>query len=207
MSLSKQTDELIRLAVAGNEGALVRLLETLGPTIQQSLKIERQWRTMLEPSDVMQVTYLEVFMEIGRFDPSRGEPFTSWLRKIAENNLRDAIRNLQRLKRPQPSARVHASQRGDASTELLHCLGVASTTPSQFAAVGEREQRLNLILDTLPADYATAIRLYDLGGLPIDQVAERMGRSTGAVHMLRARAHDRLREAMGAESKWFSSIS
>ncbi|MHC5109075.1 MAG: RNA polymerase sigma factor, partial [Planctomycetota bacterium] len=56
---------------------------------------------------------------------------------------------------------------------------------------------LSSALESLPADYETAIRLYDFDGMTIDDVADQMNRSTGAVHMLRARAHDRLRELLG----------
>jgi hypothetical protein len=35
-------------------------------------------------------------------------------------------------------------------------------------------------------------------------VAETLARTHGAVHMLRARAHDRLRESLGAAAGYFS---
>ena len=60
---------------------------------------------------------------------------------------------------------------------------------------------LNAALNTLPADYRTAVRLYDLEGRPVAEVAGTMGRSAGAVHMLRARAHERLRAFLGTPSK------
>lgn len=196
---------LLRRAVGGDDDALASLLAEFGPQVERGLNIGREWRTVLEPADVMQVTYLEAFLQISRFDPDRSEPFVGWLKRIAENNLRDAIRGLQRQKRPQPAARVPVCASADGSGELLAVLGVASTTPSRFAARDERSSRLNVLLDTLPEDYSRAIRFYDLEGLPIAEVARRMSRSAGAVHMLRARAHDCLREALGAESAWFSS--
>ncbi len=201
------TNGLIRQAVAGNEAALSKLLEQHGPEVERTLRIGRGWRSVLEPADVMQVTYLEAFLQISRFDPDRAEPFPAWLTCIAENNLRDAIRGLERQKRPQPSDRVPQSADGDASCELLAILGVATTTPSRYAARDERLDRLNALLDTLPEDYGRVVRLYDLDGIPIGEVAKRMNRSAGAVHMLRARAHERLREVLGAESAWFSSSS
>lgn len=204
MTLDDSSD-LIRRAVSGDDDALAALLEHYGPEVERGLSIGRQWRSVLEPADVMQVTYLEAFQLISRFDPDRSEPFAAWLRQIAENNLRDAIRGLQRQKRPQPSKRVQPVPVGDASCALLATLGVATTTPSRWAAREERETGLHALLDTLPEDYGRVVRLYDLEGLPIADVAERMRRSPGAVHMLRARAHDKLREALGTESAWFTS--
>ena len=59
-------------------------------------------------------------------------------------------------------------------------------------------------LTGLPPDYAAVIRLYDLEGRPIEDVARELRRTPGAVHMLRVRAHDHLRERLGAESHFFT---
>lgn len=45
---------------------------------------------MLSIEDVMQVTYIEVFLHIHEFQPRGDGAFHAWLRRIAENNLRDA---------------------------------------------------------------------------------------------------------------------
>jgi len=199
--------ELLRKAVAGDDDALETLLEQHGPDVERGLRIGREWRSVLEPADVMQVTYLEAFEQIARFDPDRAEPFEAWLRHIAENNLRDAIRGLRRQKRPQPENRIRTVDAGDTSCALLATLGVTVTTPSSLAEGQERQARLHALLDALPDDYGSVIRLYDLEGLSIGDVANRMQRSSGAVHMLRARAHDKLRAILGTESAWFTSSS
>lgn len=202
------TDALIGKAVAGDIDAMTRLLDIHGPDVERALSIGREWRSVLEPADVMQVTYLEAFIQIGRYDPHRAEPFRSWLQRIADNNLRDAIRGLQRRKRPHPAQRLHAAaDDADTTADLLDIIGVTSTTPSRHADRRERTHRLDAALDALPEDYGRAVRLYDLQAMPIDAVAREMGRSTGAIHMLRARAHERLRDLLGSESNWFSTSS
>lgn len=195
-------DARIRAAIEGDADALSGLLSEHGPEIERSLSIGREWRAVLEPADVMQVTYLEAFLEIRRYDPDRAPPFHAWLRRIAENNLRDAIRGLQRRKRPQPSQQVHAAG-ADSTWELYEHLGVTTTTPSRFASAQERVDHLNAALEALPDDYAQVVRLYDLEGLPIAEVAQRMNRSPGALHMLRARAHARLRDRLTTETGLF----
>lgn len=194
----------IRAAIAGDVGAMTELLQQFSPDVERSLSISREWRSVLEPADVMQVTYFEAFLQIARYDPDRSEPFRAWLQRIAENNLRDAIRGLQRQKRPQPANRVGILP-GDASTKLFEELGVTTTTPSRQATQEERSDRLNAALDALPDDYGRVVRLYDLQALPIAEVSRQMNRSSGAVHMLRARAHDRLRQLLGPEMGWFGS--
>lgn len=184
---------LVRAAVSGDADALSTLLERHGPTIERSLQISSVWRPMLEPADVMQVTYLEAFLQIRTFDPERGASFEAWLRRIAENNLRDAVRGLERQKQPQPADRVRPSRLEDSLVGLYNLLGTDSATPSRRMREAETCERLEQSIRTLPERYQQVVRLYDLECLPIEEVATRTGRSPGAVHMLRARAHDRLR--------------
>lgn len=199
------SDSRVQAAVGGDVAAMTALLQECAPEVERSLSIGREWQSVLEPADVMQVTYIEAFLRIGQFDASRADAFAPWLRRIAENNLRDAIRGLQAQKRPQPAARVALTAGADSQDVLLAELGVTTTTPSRHATREERSSRLKAALDALPDDYGQVVRLYDLECLPIAEVAERMGRSAGAVHMLRARAHDRLRPLLGTESAWFGS--
>ena len=71
-------------------------------------------------------------------------------------------------------------------------------------ARGEARSALERGLDALPAPYRRVIEMYDLQARPIDDVASELGRSPGAVYMLRARAHDRLKEQLGTASRYLS---
>jgi RNA polymerase sigma-70 factor (ECF subfamily) len=190
-------DALVRAATKGDANALTRLLERHGPRVEKSLDINIIWRTALEPADVMQVTYLEAFLQIRRFDPDRGTPFEAWLRRIAQNNLRDAIRGLERLKQPQPRNRVRPTSREDSLIGLYDLLGSDSATPSRNLRRSEVSARVAEAIETLPDRYREIVKLYDLEGLTMEEVAARTGRSPGALYMLRARAHDRLRGELG----------
>jgi RNA polymerase sigma-70 factor (ECF subfamily) len=195
---------LIDRAVAGNADALTDLLREHGPAVARRLNISPAWQSMLDADDVMQVTYIEAFMQISRFDTSRGTPFSAWLERIAQNNLRDAVRGLSRQKQPQPRDRVQVTA-GDSYDGLVEMLGATSATPSRAAGRQEILSMLDAAINRLPADYASVVRLYDLDGRPIAEVASTLNRSAGAVHMLRARAHDALRETLGRESMFFST--
>jgi RNA polymerase sigma-70 factor, ECF subfamily len=205
VSFMNAVDLRVRAAVAGDADAMTELLGEHGPDVERSLSIAREWRSVLEPADVMQVTYLEAFLEVKRYDPDLAPPFRAWLQRIAENNLRDAIRGLQRRKRPQPANRIESPPTVDSTWELYAHLGVTTTTPSRYVTAQERLEHLDAALEALPDDYGQVVRLYDLQGLPIAEVARRMERSVGAVHMLRARAHDRLREMLSAKSGLFGT--
>ena len=204
--MSDPDDELLGLAVRGNQDALGTLLQRHGPQVRRRLagRIAAPWRSVLEEDDVMQVTYLEAFLRIGQFTPAGPGAFIAWLTRIAENNLRDAVKELGRAKRPQPRKRVAQPTSEESLATLIEVVGVTTTTPSRQAARGEAAGILNSVLGSLPEDYEKVVRLYDLEGRPASEAAAQLGRSEGALYMLRARAHDRLRELLGPGSKFFS---
>jgi len=197
--------DLVARAVAGEADALGSLLESFGPQVEQQLRIGKPWQAVLETGDIMQVTYLEAFLEIGRFRPDQAEAFPAWLKRIAENNLRDAVRGLDRQKQPPPSRRVELPPGDQSFVGLYDQLAASSSTPSRVVGRKDIRRVLEAALDRLPVDYARTIRLYDLEGKSIDEVAAALKRSAGAVHMMRARAHERLGELLETAAVWFGS--
>ena len=99
---------------------------------------------------------------------------------------------------------MQAGGQDDSYVALVELLGATMTTPSIVAARSVLQSALDQALNTLPADYAKVVRLYDLEGRDAKEVAQLMGKSPGAVYMLLARAHDRLRDALGSGSQFFS---
>lgn len=202
--MTPEQQESVRRAVHGDKDALGELLACFGPQVESSLSISPVWRGRLDAADVMQVTYLEAFLQIGRFDPARPETFRGWLQRMAENNLRDAIRGLEARKSPSPRRQLDAYG-GNTGLALFDVLTAGVGTPSHAARGQEASDRLHQALRRLPTDYAQAVQLYDLDGQPVEQVAAALGRSAGAVYMLRARAHERLRDLLGSPSKILES--
>lgn len=206
-----QLEELLGRAQAGDRSALVQLLEALAPPIRARVesRISPAMRRCLEADDVMQVTYLEAVLRLDQFRTGGVSGFRAWLGRLAENNLTDAVRALQAAKRPNPHHRATRAGAGggggDSAVALIEQLSASGDgTPSRVVARGEAVRVMEKMLEGLPGDYQRVVRMYDLEARPIAQVAQELGRSEGAVYMLRARAHDRLREAMGPASKFFT---
>ena len=144
----------------------------------------------------MQITYLEAYLRIATQRARSAAGFRGWLAQIAENNLRDAIRALQRDKRPESHRRVTRGS-GTSAETLVATLMDASPTAGSIAAGREAVSRLREALKRLPDSYRQVVVELDLAERPVAEVAADMERSPGAVHMLRARALDRLRELLG----------
>jgi RNA polymerase sigma factor (sigma-70 family) len=180
-TVAASVDQIIVRAVAGDRDALTTLLERFGAEVAQ-----------------------RVAGQIDGLDACDARSFCAWLTRVAENNLHDAIRGLQAEKRPHPAKNIQPSPDHDSYVGLFELAGGTGTTPSRAAARGEIRQLIEAAVRKLPDDYAEVVRLCDLQGHSVADVAERMGRSRGAVHMLRARALGRLQAILGSESKFFS---
>ncbi len=204
--MPEDQDALVSRAVGGDAEALSRLLEEVGDELRRELgsSINVHYRSVLNEDDVMQVTLLEAFMRVNSLTSKTRAGFAAWLRRIAQNNLRDAVRALEADKRPDPKRRAHAPAGQSTSVALIDLLGMTYTTPSRFAATGEAVDALEKAIDQLPEDYKRVVRELDLEGKPAADVGASMGRSAGAVYMLRARAHDCLKDLMGSPSQFFS---
>ena len=198
-------DGLVRRCVEGDRAALVELLEFVGPGVRAQLHIDAAWGASLDTDDVMQTTYMEVFLRVARLEVRTVAGFRAWMNTVAQNNLRDALRALQRARRPDPRKRVEEPARSDSTVELLDRIGCISHTASRDAIAREAQGLLATALAGLPQSYRQVIEAVDLTGESVQAVAERLQRSQGAVYMLRARAHDRLRELLGPRSRMLGS--
>ncbi len=208
MSISQEHEDLLARAVKGDRGALIDLLEALGPMVRARIepKIGAHLKPLIEADDIMQVTYMEAVTRLDSFKSGGAKGFLAWVTRIAENNLTDAARAADAAKRPDPRKRITGGDAHSSMIAMVEHLGMTVTTPSRVAATGEAVSALERTLAKLPEDYAKVIRLYDLEQWSAEEVAEEIGRSEGAVYMLRARAHERLRDLLGSESRYFTKI-
>lgn len=208
MSTTAAQDRLLDQAQAGDLDALVQLLEELGGGVRAIIepKIGRKHRSVLSPDDVMQVTYMEAISRMPSFTGGGARGFLAWLIRIAENNLIDAVRGLEAAKRPNPSKRVDHRNQDDSMIAMVEAIGITVSTPSLAVAKVEVVTFIHEAVAKLPGDYARVITMYDLQGRAIEEVVQELGRSKGAVYMLRARAHEHLREVLGSESRFFTKV-
>lgn len=202
MGLTEET--LIRQAVSGDQAALTTLLEQAGVQLHAELeaRIAAPYRSLVDAADIVQITCLEAFLRIRSFVPAGPDSFLSWLRRIGDNNLRDAIRELDRDKRPSPRRNVAAMSNDESYATLVEQIAGTSTTVSRAAGRNELKQIVDEALQKLPADYERVLRLYELEGLSAPEVASAMSRSHGAVRMLLARARDCLAETLGSGARF-----
>lgn len=200
MKAEASPEILLREARGGNSAALGHLLELYRNYLEilARTQIGMALRARLEPSDLVQETFLEAYRDFGQFLGHTEQELLVWLRTILVRNVADQAKLHQRQARDwhrQESLEVLLER---SSTAVHQALAKGISTPSSQASRREQAVLLADALASLPEEHKEVIILRHLERLKFEEIASRMGRSAGAVRMLWMRALDKLRSVMEA---------
>ncbi len=182
------TEALVAAAARQDRAAVEQLLVRHLPGLEAfvRLRMGAELRQLLDAPDVVQSVCREVLEDLGGFE-FRGEaPFKHWLYARAENKLRMQ----HRAQRAQKRDRRKQQPLPEHSTFLPAYRTLV--TPSEDLDQQQMIARVEAAFDLLPDDYREAVTLHKLCGLSHAEIAERMGRSEGAVRNLVYRGISRL---------------
>ena len=201
--------EILSRAVAGDRQALGNLLARNTPDLRRHLagRVPPRWRSLLSEDDVVQQTLADAARWITRIEADDDRSFACWLAKTADRNLTDAVRMLEADKRGGDWHYVDGSSSGATWSDLFGRLPATQPTPTREARRREAEAAVGSALESLPKPYARVIQMFYLEGKPVEEIAAVLGRSPGAVYMLRQRALERLHELLGETGKFFTTFS
>jgi RNA polymerase sigma-70 factor (ECF subfamily) len=188
--------ELLQAARAGDRPALGRLLELYRNYLRllARLQVGRRLQGKADPSDLVQEAFLAAQRTFAEFRGSTEAELVDWLRQILASKLVDlARRYLGTRRRDVRLERQLADDLNDSSRALGESLLATGSSPSERAVRRERAVLLADTIKSLPADYGEVIILRHLEGLPLAEVAARMGRSVDSVKKLWVRGIARLR--------------
>lgn len=175
--------ELVRRAQESDREAFDLLFREHADQVEYfiRLRLGSRLRGVLEVEDVLQEVALRSWRSIGRFRWEGEGSFLRWLRSIAENMI------LEAASRDRRHPRLPAPANG------------AKDSPSQATLLrrAERFDRLQRAFDALSPDHRKIVLLARLEMLPLDVVAEKMGRSPAAVKQLLWRALKEMRAGFG----------
>ena len=158
---------------------------------------------LIQPVDVLQDVYIEAFRRIGNFKRRDDTSVYRWLVTIARTQIAMLLRRQRALKRGgrgTGGGTMNVSQASDSVVLLIQDLAVTRHTPSRSAAGHELRVALEGALDRLGEGYGEAIRLRYIDGLTAPEVAQKMGRTEAAVHMLCRRGLDAVRRDLRSAS-------
>jgi len=160
----------------------------------------------LSTDDVLQETFIQAVRDIGQCQAATQVSFFAWLKGVADNRVRDALKKTATKKRGGDRRQIRAIKIADVSSlkPLVELLAESLDTPSVDAAGDEAVKAVQVALSSIPDDQREAILLRHIQGLPLDQVASGLGKTPAAVRGLIHRGKQALREALGNSSRWFS---
>jgi len=208
MSTGEDRQELVALAISGNRRALQELLLAYASRLSRriSAKLPRRLQGILDMEDVLNATYLQVFRGIATLEQTSEVAFYAWLKTIADNQLQDMLRSLQRKKRGGDRRQVRAAPATDASSmgDFVELLSGREHIPDKSVARREAVYAVQVGIAALPNDQREAIQLHVLEGKSLAETAALMNRTPGAIRALAYRAKQQLRETMGSASMWLS---
>jgi RNA polymerase sigma-70 factor (ECF subfamily) len=194
--------EQLRRAAAGDDGCWRQLVASYHDRLRRmvAVRLDPRLQGRLDPSDVLQETYLEAARRLDDYLRQPDVPFHLWLRGLAGNRLgklhrqhlgaqkRDAGRDIS-VDEGIPEA---------SSVVLAACLLGKDDRPSEAAARAEVRARLTEALDQLDALDREALVLRHFEQLSSAEVGRVLGISEAAAGKRYLRALERLRQVLAA---------
>ena len=162
-------------------------------------KLGAALRSRVEPDDIFQEVSTTAVRDLPGYDLGERDPF-GWLCQLVDRRIVDAHRRLIGSKKRSAEREVPLGGAGEADRRALIDLLVASlTSPSEQFARNQRGALLLDALEKLSPDWRDALRMRYAQRLPTKVIAERMGKTDGAVRVMLTRALDRLQELLGPD--------
>ena len=166
---------LLTAAQAGGEWAYERLYRSLAPAVAGYLRVQGA----ADPDDLTSEVFERAFTHLGRFSGGEAQ-FRSWVFTIAHHRLTDERRRVGR--RPvRADADVPELPAGDVEDEAVRRLAT---------------ERVRRLCEGLVPDQRDVLLLRMLAALTVEEIAEALGKTPGAVKALQRRGLAAIRRQM-----------
>jgi RNA polymerase sigma-70 factor, ECF subfamily len=203
-------DDLLARLRAGNGEAVAEYAQLKRPQLVVYINNQLGYllRSKIEPDDLVQEMMLRAVQQAAFFAQNDRDPF-GILCHFAQECIVDAHRRLvtaqkRSAKRETPLGHggggSNSSQDG-ASGGLINLLVASITSPSRALSRNDREFRMWEALANLPEEQREALRMRYYENMPSKDIAEKLGKSDGAIRVMLTRALDKLQKILATESQ------
>lgn len=181
------TEEVIAFIEARRQQLLGYINNNLGPAL----------RRKIEPEDILQEVVVSALAAPTQFAVTGRDPF-KLLCQVAEQRIIDAHRHHVAAQKRNAEREVSIERPASATQGFgfIDLLVVSMTSPSQAFSRDQKEFRLQTAIEALPEEQREALRLRYVDGLPTKEVAERLGKTDGAVRVLLSRTLAQLQKSL-----------
>lgn len=173
-------DKLISLAVQGHSEAFGALYDHYQPQIYRFAVIRVGRRE--EAEDLTHDVFKNAWVNIGKYK-KQGFPFSSWLYKIAKNQIVDFYR----------------AKKETTPLEALDEAGIGQIFEAEPLEAKLQIGRVMAAINGLKTEYKDVLALRFIEDLSLKEAAEILGKTEGATKLLQHRALNLLREQFGEQ--------
>lgn len=178
----QQEESLVRRAQQGEPEAFAQLYEVHFDRIYRYIVLKV--RNQADAEDLTQQVFLKALESIGSYR-WRGMPFSSWLFRIAHNQVVDHFRK----------------RRKEKTLPLDETRAQSTVDPTLLAEQRLRMEQLAVACEQLSEAQQEVISLRFAGGLSVAETAKAMGKSEGAAKVLQHEALVRLRRILSSSNE------
>ena len=169
--------------------------------LMANMQIDRRVRSKVDASDIVQQTMLQAHKAREQFRGENDAQRAAWLRQILVRNLHHATRDMTRDKRDVRREQSMQAAAEQSSMRLERLLSNDESTPSMKVQRGENLLQMARAIEELPEAQREALILHYLEQKTMQEIAEELGKTRGAVAGLVRRGLAALREFFGEASE------
>jgi RNA polymerase sigma-70 factor, ECF subfamily len=157
------------------------------------LHLDRRLRRRFDGSDVVGEAMARAVGALEQFRGTTEAELLKWLQEILHNAFRDMVRRELAGRRTPDLEASLAAVVGDSSARLDSFLAARQPSPSEQAERNEVLLRFPRAIEELPREQRDVVLLRDVHGLPVKEIAEKIGCTEKAVAGLLLRGRKQLR--------------
>lgn len=180
-------DELAEFVESKRLPLLAYIQRSIGPAL----------RKKLEPDDVLQEVALTALGSLATFQVPGRDPF-KLLCQMAEQRIIDAHRHhvAAQKRSADREVSIDAPVGQGEGVGFVNLLIASMTSPSKAFSRGQKELRLQDAIASLPEEQREILQLRFVEGLPTKDIADRVGKTDGAIRVLLTRTLSKLQEML-----------
>ncbi len=188
--LNASFEELVDQARKGNQAASNELFGQLRSYLLLIANdhLDQRLQAKVGPSDIVQQSMVRAVEQLEQYRGSTAAEFKGWLRQILVNEAKLARRGYEADKRDLRRETRIGPAVDDSSQVTGHEPADAQLTPRAHALADEQSAVVRQLIDQLPEQFQTVIRLRNWEELSFEEIGRRMNMSTSGVAKLWYRA-------------------
>ena len=195
----RTTQQLVWRIHGGDRDAFNSLFLRYYPRLKLLVRLHMmdKLKAQVEPEDVIQEIYMEVYKNFHKFEYRDPDSFFKWVVTVIGWKINDFNKYFFRTAKRQPGETISLQHTGSEDGPAVgDGLAGTASTPTQIVIEREGYRLLEEALKKLPAHFREVIRLRQFEQRSVKEVAEILNIKRSAVNVLYHRAQRRLHQIL-----------